>query len=243
MIWQAFCWYSIRSSMVRFWWFVICFEAESLKFSLFSNVMTLPVQKINSTMNIYLYRSALWSTKFYPTQLPTCYFWQTGIGDHSKSSMSQLQNKKKQHQNRMTDKRERVNSKSTKKLAESCQNSTSNFFSNSFEKCRHLAKISISCNFFVSRWILPGVGLRSSTRILFRFLFLVFQCYHAVAYLLQSLPNGISLFVNLFRYFFIIIEAEISLFRVILSLLVILDSIDPNNRGCYRNSDLGGHDC
>ena len=58
------------------------------------------------------------------------------------------------------------------------------FFS---EKCEHSAKISISCNFFVSRWILLKSGLRGSTRFLFRFLFLVFQCYHAIANLLQSL--------------------------------------------------------
>ena len=60
------------------------------------------------------------------------------------------------------------------------------FFS---EKCEHSAKISISCNFFVSRWILLKSGLRSSTRFLFRFLFLGFQCYHAIANLLQSLNN------------------------------------------------------
>ena len=118
----------------------------------------------------------------YPTQLSTRYFCETD-NIPSKSSMSQFQNKNKQHENCVADVRERANSKSTKKLAKSCKNWFSNFFPNSFEKCRHLVKFSISCNFVVSRWILPGVGLRKSTMILFRFLFLVFQCYHAVAYL------------------------------------------------------------
>ena len=49
------------------------------------------------------------------------------------------------------------------------------------------AKISFSRHFFVSRWILPGVGLRPSMIFLFWFLFLFFQCYRSVAYPLQSL--------------------------------------------------------
>ena len=75
------------------------------------------------------------------------------------------------------------------KTARNCTRLMNTFFSKPFEKCEHSAKISISCNFFVSRWILLKSGLRGSTRFLFRFLFLVFRCYHAIANLLQTLHS------------------------------------------------------
>ena len=52
---------------------------------------------------------------------------------------------------------------------------------------------SFACHFFVSRWILLKVSLRSCTGLMFWFLFLVFQCYRTVAYLLQSLEYDVIL--------------------------------------------------
>ena len=70
------------------------------------------------------------------------------------------------------------------KTTENLQNSSAEFWNRIRGR---FAEISFSCHFFVSRWILPGVGLRSSMIFLFWFLFLVFQYYRPVAYPLQSL--------------------------------------------------------
>ena len=76
---------------------------------------------------------------------------------------------------------------SDQKLSEIAPNRTDTFFSKPFEKCEHFEQFSFSCHFVVSRWILLGVGDLISLVEFFRFLFLVFQCYHTVANLLQSL--------------------------------------------------------
>ena len=55
------------------------------------------------------------------------------------------------------------------------------------KKSGEWARFSLSWHFFVSKWILLKVGELISLVEFFRFLFLVFQCYRTVAYLLQSL--------------------------------------------------------
>ena len=107
---------------------------------------------------------------------------------NSKSSISQLQNKKRIIKIGL-ETSENETDENRLKACHFMQKVTSTFFPNPIINRRHPAKFSFSCHFFVSRWILLRVGDLDLINLVefFCFLFLGFQCYHAVANLLQSL--------------------------------------------------------
>ena len=81
------------------------------------------------------------------------------------------------HRNRFTDDQERGRDKTCTDR----RNPVSKF---SDQKSGKWARFSLSWHFFVSKWILLRVGELTSLVEFFWFLFLVFQCYRTVAYLL-----------------------------------------------------------